>query len=64
QHFAMKQVLNKTKFYLTMDSFKNPNPYCGRCTDGIVFTPYRTVKGKMLYRKNGKMWAFPCSCTK
>lgn len=36
----------------------------GQCRDGIVFTPYITVKGKMIYHPKGGVYKFPCSCKK
>lgn len=41
-----------------MDSDKNPMG-C-RCNDGIVYTPWITVKGIRVYAKKGKVFAFPC----
>lgn len=43
-----------------MGNYKNPQEPC-RCTDGIVYTPWITIKGKRVYKGKGKVFAFPCT---
>lgn len=40
---------------------KRSKPSTCRCKNGLVYTPYITIKGVRVYKQDGGVFVFPCT---